>query len=210
MSGPHPDLYSRTPEPVRSPERWCGAGDGRGMEGAGNLLPEGKNFCFHRENDVYEEWAGAPSFCVPSAPACSLIDFQAHDCEVNAVHLRVFVRVSARVFVRVLYFYWRLTMTQKTSQRRAFSRWWLRMSCPWERGTYEGPEGEVGFEVQVTGGGAKGDSVTSCGFVRTVGDCKERKYDYTVSERMWKQQCVMEVDCKGAVGTHVRVVLPGA
>ena len=84
------------------------------------------------------------------------------------------------------------------------------MSCPWERGTYEGPEGEVGFEVQVTGGGAKGDSVTSCGFVRTVGDCKERKYDYTVSERMWKQQCVMEVDCKGAVGTHVRVVLPGA
>ena len=80
--------------------------------------------------------------------------------------------------------------------------------CEW--GTYEGPEGEVGFEVQVTGGGEKGDGVTSCGFVRTVGDCKERKYDYTVSGRMWKQQCVMEVDCKGAVGTHVRVVLPGA
>lgn len=137
MSGPHPNLYSRVPEPVRSPDRWCGAGDGRGLEGAGNLLPEGKNFCFHRENDVYEEW-----------------------------------------------------------------------------GTFEGPKdflkGNVGFEVQVTGGGPKGDGVTSCGFVRTVGDCKERKYHYTVSERMWKQQCVIEVDCKGAVGTHVRVVLPGA
>ena len=69
MSGPHPDLYSRKPEPVRSPERWCGAGDGRGMEGAGNLLPEGKNYCFHRENDVYEEWAGGPVCPCRPAPA---------------------------------------------------------------------------------------------------------------------------------------------